>query len=296
MMIKNKFLSRIFNKLNINKILIIFSVGFISRIIINYLYGIDIFLAYYLSMSIFTVVIHEAITYFNFNIIPSFSFIKKIFSYKLEDIKISCILKGIKHLINTDKDRNIMYINEYPAKNVKVLDDKSLVSNVLEKNDKDGSKKKLPRQSYKDNRQARDLELRLRREEAARLARDRLASGLLTQQGNTDTYTSRYDSPQLPPIYTIPPRINNDLPVIMPRFSNLPVMEPNITPNPPVMQPDSFYNQNNTQGNSNNNTGNNNTYNSQSNNNSTESNQNNNYNQYNSNNTNNGDNTNNANK
>jgi len=88
-----------------------------------------------------------------------------------------------------------------------------------------------------DARTRRNAEVLMRREQAARIARERLQSGLMTQQGNTNTYSSRYESTQLPPITNIAPRINNNLPVLMPYVNNLPVMEPRVNSNPPVIQP-----------------------------------------------------------
>src|SRR5712692_2305716 len=88
-----------------------------------------------------------------------------------------------------------------------------------------------------DARARRNAEVLMRREQAARIARERLQSGLMTQQGNTNTYSSRYESTQLPPITNIAPRINNNLPVLMPYINNLPVMEPRVNSNPPVIQP-----------------------------------------------------------
>jgi hypothetical protein len=97
-------LSRILNKSNINKILIIFIVGLTSRIIINYIYNINVFIdyfnkvsiIYYILMSTFIVLVHEVVTYFDVNIIPSciFDNIKyvmsmnsKVFNYmKLKNI------------------------------------------------------------------------------------------------------------------------------------------------------------------------------------------------------------------
>lgn len=73
---------RIFTKSNISKVLIIFTVGLISRIAIGYYYDINVFLEYYRAisltyyslMAIFVVVLSEVFTYFDFNIIPSFIF------------------------------------------------------------------------------------------------------------------------------------------------------------------------------------------------------------------------------
>ena len=75
--LKNKFsfpglLSRIFNKPNLNKILIVFVIGLISRIFINYIYNINVFIdyfnkvsiIYYILMFMFIVLIHEIVIYF----------------------------------------------------------------------------------------------------------------------------------------------------------------------------------------------------------------------------------------
>ena len=77
-----EFIKKIFNKSNLNKILIIFIVGLTTRISINYIYNINVFvdyfnkisIIYYVSMSMFTVFIHEVITHFNINIIPTYLF------------------------------------------------------------------------------------------------------------------------------------------------------------------------------------------------------------------------------
>jgi hypothetical protein len=75
-------LERIFTKGNISKVLIIFTVGLISRIIIGIYYDVNVFIEYYKNisliyyslMAIFVVVLSEIFTYFDFNIIPSFIF------------------------------------------------------------------------------------------------------------------------------------------------------------------------------------------------------------------------------
>jgi hypothetical protein len=124
-------LNRIFNKSNFNKVLIIFIVGFISRVFVGYIYSVNVYLdylspvsiLYYICLSAFIVLVHEFVNYFNN--VPSFSFIyeiysgiiniisfiikmlvsmnTRIFSYKLEDIKISSMIKGAKHLFSRDK-------------------------------------------------------------------------------------------------------------------------------------------------------------------------------------------------
>jgi hypothetical protein len=168
-------LNRIFNKSNFNKILIIFIVGFVSRIFVGYLYNINVYLdylclvsiLYYICMSAFIVLVHEFVDYFHFNIVPSFSFINeictciiniisyivrmlismntRIFSYKLEDIKISYMIKGAKHLFSKDKATLEFFESDTYSKNynrTKTLDSKFIKesSYILEK--KDG--KRLP--------------------------------------------------------------------------------------------------------------------------------------------------------
>ena len=75
-----KLLNRIFNKSNINKVIIIFIIGLATRILINYLYSINVYseylntvsLIYYIFFSLLIVFIHEVVTYFDINIIPYF--------------------------------------------------------------------------------------------------------------------------------------------------------------------------------------------------------------------------------
>jgi hypothetical protein len=110
-------LSKILNKSNINKILIIFIVGLTSRIIINYIYNINVFIdyfnkvsiIYYILMSTFIVLVHEVVTYFDVNIIPSciFDNIKyvmsmnsKVFNYmkSKKNFTISSISKKLNNI------------------------------------------------------------------------------------------------------------------------------------------------------------------------------------------------------
>jgi len=66
-------LAKIFTKSNIKKILIIFIVGLISRIFVNYMYNINVFisflnyisLTYYLIFSIFIVLVHGIVDHFD---------------------------------------------------------------------------------------------------------------------------------------------------------------------------------------------------------------------------------------
>src|ERR1700683_1520706 len=90
-------LGKIFTQSNINKVIIIFIVGFISRIFIVKMYNVNVFfeylniisILYYSCMSFFVVIIHEFVNFFEFNIIPSYllefsSFLVNIFKYLFE--------------------------------------------------------------------------------------------------------------------------------------------------------------------------------------------------------------------
>ena len=298
-------MNKIFNKPYFNKIIFIFIVGFISRVLVNYIYDVNVFLdylnvvslIYYIIMSIFICLIHEIIYFFNINIIPSFSIINelcniiiyifgfiirilislntRIFYYKLEDIKISYVIKGVKYLFNRDKvtmDINQSYTSKYNNR-TKIVDSKSIKDNsyVLEKNEKDGTKQNRGNTSERPRTSARREEVRIRREQAAWLAEQRLRSrsmrdGETNFDANTSSQTGsnrrsdeerRYlESLELPPIlddYYIPLVNNNPL-----------LLEPYVvTDNPPVMEPSVTNFQNNSQSNnsqSNNSQGNNNNY------------------------------------
>jgi hypothetical protein len=83
-------LGRNLNKYNFNKFLIIFFVGFFSRVLIGHFYSVNVYLysfnvvciSYYICLSAFIILVHEFVNYFDFNIIPSF--------------KLSRIKEGIK--------------------------------------------------------------------------------------------------------------------------------------------------------------------------------------------------------
>jgi hypothetical protein len=73
-------LGKIFTLSNINKVIIIFIAGFISRVFIVSYYNVNVFfdylnnisLTYYWFMACFVVIVHEFVIYYEFNIIPSF--------------------------------------------------------------------------------------------------------------------------------------------------------------------------------------------------------------------------------
>ena len=91
----NIFLSRVFNKGNLIKILIIFIIGLVFRSVVNYVYDINVFtdkiysisVIYYTYMGIVSILFYEVVNYFNF---PSIS---------NEVLKISSIIKGVSDIL-----------------------------------------------------------------------------------------------------------------------------------------------------------------------------------------------------
>ena len=135
---KNKFnfstlLNRIFNRSNLNKILIIFIVGFTSRVLINYIYNINVFvdyfnkisIVYYISMSLFTVIIHEVITYFNINIIPSYVFDCCCYTRKLIYNSMNTLAKVFIKI----KEVNSKIFNNISLKDFSISSIKDLIKN-----------------------------------------------------------------------------------------------------------------------------------------------------------------------
>jgi len=239
----SKLLRIILNKSNMNKMLIIFILGFITRIFINYIYNVNIFrdyldtisIIYNILIHIHIVLIYDIISHFNFNvfsyicnilsyIIKNLSFMnKRIFLYKLEDIKISSILEGAKYFFNRDKV--IMYMNdsstsnltEEKGKKTKILDSESIKKNsyISEKS-----------RGYAERRVRRLEEIRLRREQADRIARERVQ---LSSTSNTNyrlDIEERISQAQTRNVYNSipnPPRgiARNRIITNLPRLSNL---------------------------------------------------------------------------
>jgi len=91
----NIFISRVFNKGNLIKILIIFIIGLVSRSVVNYVYDINvftdniysIFVIYYTYMGIVSILFYEVVSYLNF---PSIS---------NEVLKISSNIKGFSDIL-----------------------------------------------------------------------------------------------------------------------------------------------------------------------------------------------------
>ncbi len=86
----NKFLNvvwllfkRILNRSNRNKIILVFILGFVTRVFVNNVYNVNVFLdyldqislIYYLFFSLFIIIIHEFVDYFHINLFPSLSII-----------------------------------------------------------------------------------------------------------------------------------------------------------------------------------------------------------------------------
>ena len=73
--------NRNINRLNLSKVLVIFVVGFVSRVLVNYFWDVNVFvdylntisLTYYGMMSIFVVLVNELFSYFDLKLLPKIS-------------------------------------------------------------------------------------------------------------------------------------------------------------------------------------------------------------------------------
>ena len=167
---------RIFNRSNINKVFIIFIFGFVSRVLVNHIYDINVFreytetisLVYYALMSLFIILVNEFVGYFEFTVIPlfvinsgvclwnlfvkfitfTFTFLTKPFIYlfnslpliSFEALKISSIRKALANSLDALFDNDKITISSY-SNNSKVLDNHfsdDKLSGVLFKGDKKG--------------------------------------------------------------------------------------------------------------------------------------------------------------
>ena len=129
------------SKLNFIKILVIFVVGFISRILVNYLYGINVFvdylnsisIGYYSLMAIFVVLVNELFSYIDLKLLPKIS---------LDVFSISSIRKAFSVIINNigNKGKVPLSSGNGDVLSGKVLDksDKVKVSGVLFMGDREG--------------------------------------------------------------------------------------------------------------------------------------------------------------
>jgi hypothetical protein len=136
-----------FNRVNLTKIFIIFSFGFMSRFFVNYFSDVNVFvdytnfisLAYYIFMSIFVVLVHELVSFFNLSISPNFSN-KIILGYF--DSTPSCPLSGN---IVTSKD------------GIKDIKEIKVVSSLFMESDSPGSVNSVDNNfNYRDNLEFKD--------------------------------------------------------------------------------------------------------------------------------------------
>ena len=87
---------KVFNRFNLTKVFIIFIVGLFSRVLVNQFFDLNVFLEfsnnisliYYFLMSLFIVLVHELVGYFQFNIIPSFiiEFFMSVYIYTFKSM------------------------------------------------------------------------------------------------------------------------------------------------------------------------------------------------------------------
>jgi hypothetical protein len=102
-------LKKIFNIKNLNKVLILFIIGFSSRVIIGHIYDINVFsdylnpisIIYYIFMSLLSVLVHEVVSFFNFSIIPSY--VLEILFTKFNDNKLYLTDDSLKSVNNESK-------------------------------------------------------------------------------------------------------------------------------------------------------------------------------------------------
>ena len=129
------------SKLNIIKILVIFVVGFSSRILVNYFFGINVFvdylnsisIGYYSLMAIFVVLVNEFFSYIDLKLLPKIS---------LDVFSISSIRKAFSVIINNigNKGKVPLSSGNGDVLSGKALDkfDKVKVSGVLFMGDREG--------------------------------------------------------------------------------------------------------------------------------------------------------------
>jgi hypothetical protein len=130
----------VFNRLNFSKVLVIFVVGFVTRVLINYVYDINVFvdylnsisLGYYGFMAIFVVLVNELFSYIDLKLLPKIS---------MDVFSISSIRKAISVIINNIGNKGKVPISSGNSDVLsgKVLDksDKVKVSGVLFMGDRD---------------------------------------------------------------------------------------------------------------------------------------------------------------
>jgi hypothetical protein len=121
----------IFNRVNFSKVLVIFVVGFVSRVLVNNFWNVNVFvdylnsisLGYYSFMAIFLVLVHELFSYIDLKLLPKIS---------MDVFSISSIRKAISVIISNIGNKDKVPISGNLGVD-KVLDksDKVKVSGVL---------------------------------------------------------------------------------------------------------------------------------------------------------------------
>jgi hypothetical protein len=151
--------NRIFNKNNLNKVIIIFFIGFVSRVLIGYVYGINVYFdylnivsfIYYIYMACTIVLVHELVAYFDFSIIPSFTNILSVLRKLCNERKsfnFSFVREIIKELKNRIKSPVYLYESELVRFRVEDLNDlkkNSLINNVLNYDSNGNSNGSVPK-------------------------------------------------------------------------------------------------------------------------------------------------------
>ncbi len=129
----NIFLSRVFNKGNLSKILIIFIIGLVCRSVVNYVYDINVFtdkiysisVIYYTYMGIVSILLYEVVSYFNF---PSIS---------NEVFKISSIIKGVSDILKSFIGSENKIVLGMKSIDCKYKDNTKKLLNILSMNESD---------------------------------------------------------------------------------------------------------------------------------------------------------------
>ena len=126
-------MKKYFNKKNFLKVIIIFTVGFISRVLVNDFFGINVYfdylhsvsLIYYALLSIFIVLVHEYLTYVEFNILSSIlkiihtilKYSVKNFDYYCKNIRIFLIRKIFNSYNSTSYSKMYVKDSSYNSSN-----------------------------------------------------------------------------------------------------------------------------------------------------------------------------------
>jgi hypothetical protein len=128
----------VFNRLNLSKVLVIFMVGFVTRVLINDVYDINVFvdylntisLTYYGMMAIFVVLVNELFSYIDLKLLPKIS---------MDVFSISSIRKAISVIMSNLGNKGKVPISGDLGLD-KVLDksNKVKVTGVLLMGDRDG--------------------------------------------------------------------------------------------------------------------------------------------------------------